>query len=154
MAAIAQSLYSDTLDGTRLLVSLAFGLTTAARNLIGDLRDIAHDKGTFCVSFGKRASNYVAVGLKICASAIFISISGEALVAYPLLAESAMQLSSKDDYKMHKLSVLGLATTLVNFALCSAGMAQAMVATTFCYLSVLAINFFYEKVPRRSNPPS
>jgi hypothetical protein len=148
---ISQLLYTPAISAKQMAVAGAVGMLTAARNLIGDLRDIKYDRKTFCVVHGEPASNAVAASLKLGAAAIIAAAAGTAFAPLPLIVESVMQFFNRNNHDMHRLSVLGTATTLGNLALATAGLAPAIIIGNLLYLSGMFNLFFYRRLARRSN---
>ncbi len=148
---ISQLLYTPAINAKQLAVAGAVGMLTAARNLIGDLRDIRYDEKTFCVAYGKNASNAVVATLKFGAAGILASVAGTVFAPFPLIVEGAMQFFSRNNHDMHRLSVLGTAATLGNVALAFAGLAPGIILINLLYVSGMFNLFFYRKLARRSN---
>jgi 4-hydroxybenzoate polyprenyltransferase len=126
-------------------------MAIAARNLIGDLRDMKHDKKTFPVVFGETASMMTASLLKISACGILYATFGTLLVAAPLLLESAIGLFYKHHQNMHRISVVGISVTLANVILANLNLMEATILVNLVYLSSLVGTVFYNKVARASN---
>ncbi|MFH2106854.1 MAG: hypothetical protein ABII22_06340 [Candidatus Micrarchaeota archaeon] len=147
----SQCFYTSTLSTKSLLVGGAVGLAIAARNLIGDLRDIKYDKKTFPIVFGETTSMVTASLLKIGACGLLYATFGSVLMGAPLLIESAIGVFYKHHQNMHRISVVGFSATLANIVLANLGIMEATILVNLVYLSSLVGTVFYNKVARASN---
>ena len=151
----SQLLYSSILMPIHFSIGIVICLVLAARNLIGDLRDIRHDEKTFCKVFGETQAKFVAVGLKLGAAVALYSVTDSAfdsvLLSFPLIVESILTLTNKNYQNLHRISVLGTSVTLGNLILETTGLGTAVILTDLIYLSGLINVVFYMKVPRSSN---
>lgn len=149
--AIAALCYSS-LKPEFFLVGIAVGGVISSRSLSGDLRDVAFDKLTFPVAFGGFAASSVVSLLKLFASFLATSLFGSLYISFPLLAECALQVLSRNNYKLHKLYVIGSVVFLANMALSAAQLHSALLFTNLIYAGVLLSEISYHKIPRQSNP--
>ena len=147
----SQYLYSPALNTRHFLMGLAVAGMTAARNLIGDLRDQKYDEKTFNKRFGERAGRFVASGLKLGAAAAVFFATGSVFVSAPLLIESVLSLVHKNNQHLHRISVLGVSATLGNIVLANIGLGAGMILTNLLYVSGLLNIITYNMVPRESN---
>lgn len=145
-------LFTPTLTSFDWLVALAIAFVIAARNLTGDIRDVSHDRSTFPVVYGKRASQSLVALLKLAAHAALTVATGSFLVGLPLSFEAFLQYAHADQYAMHRLSVIGTAAVLANLGLTFFGLSEAIPFLLFVYLSCVLSMFYYEQVPRPTNP--
>jgi hypothetical protein len=148
--AISQLLYSPALNLRHYALAAAVGAMTAARNLIGDLRDVKYDEKTFAVLYGRTPSDCVVAGLQLSAAAL-IAVAASPLASLPLVAQASLQFVCKNANKMHRLAVFSSSLTLGIIAAVMGGMEAAIVAGTVLAASAALNVFSYMKVPRRSN---
>jgi hypothetical protein len=148
--AVSQMLYTPELSLKHLALAAAVGAMTAARNLIGDLRDVKYDPKTFPVLYGKKASDCAVAGLQISAAAL-IAVVASPLASLPLVAQAGLQFVCKNGNKMHRLAVFGSSLTLGIIA-AQAGSLEAAIAASVVLCISAAFNLrYYMRVPRRSN---
>jgi hypothetical protein len=148
--ATACLLYGN-LGTVQLLAAIAVFLMTCARSLVGDLRDVKFDRTTLPVRIGERAARKVAVALKV-AAAVAVSAITSPLCAFPLFAKAALHGVHKNDYDHHRASVVVSSAVLANLAFAGMGSLQSTVIVNLVFLTVILGMFYYEKVPRPSNP--
>lgn len=144
----AMLFFSPVISVTSAVLGLAVGVAIAARNLVGDLRDVKHDEKTFPVVFGTSTAIGLVVVAKLGAAIVFSSLAGQ-LAGFALAAEGLLQLGFKDNYKLHMLSVAGAQATYALVA--TLNLPEAQLAIVLLYLTALPLILFYDSVPRKSN---
>lgn len=151
----ARLMYGTELQLRDFAFAAVIGMMTSARNLVGDIRDMAHDKKTFCVRYGKGAADAVVVGLKGTAAAGIATLTGSLLAPLPLIIESVLQLACKNNFKLHRWGVFGTTLTLAGIAIANVesmmkgvGMQFGIAIGGTVALSALLNIWTYEKVPR------
>jgi hypothetical protein len=147
----SQLMYSAQLSPKHFLIALAIGTMTAARNLIGDLRDMKYDAETFCVKYGVKHSKFVTGALKAVAAVAISFAVGTPLAALPIIVGSIAQSIDKNYQNMHRLAVFESLAVLGNILFASIGSVPGMIAMNLAYLSVMLNLKTYEAVPRPSN---
>jgi hypothetical protein len=135
---------------TPWLVSFIIFLLYMGRNLVADVRDIAFDRHTFSVYFGKRASYYVVFSCFFLSSIALFQLTSALLVALPSFIISGILLFYDEGFTLHRIALLVTSTTCINLTLYNQG--SLLPFTTLLFLAIVSNFIFYEQVARPSNP--
>jgi len=138
------SFYSVDLIYQNVFIGIILLSITNARNLIGDVRDVAYDKFTFPKKFGTTLGLLVAILLII----IGIILTPEITIAFPLIIIAILIAIFRDGYFLHNAFVLTTIFYLSNFIYFL--LSVDLLIPNLIFISVL-LGFTYKLVTRRSN---
>jgi hypothetical protein len=149
--AIGLLLYLPTLSPSHHLIILSVGLMTAARNLVGDMRDIKYDQDTFPVAYGLQTARYVAGGLKVIAFLVLFGVTHDFFALIALITGAFLCIYLPNQQTLHRILVIGSTALISSLAMTALGMAVGVVFIALLYLSCVSNLVFYTAVRRRSN---
>lgn len=150
----ARMFFSTSLDAAAAALGLAVLLLYTARALVGDLRDVAHNreagKRTFPVTFGVPVCTVVTVGLVLAAAGVLTGVFGSVQLTVPLLLTALPLALYKNGYVLHQLMIFATTYTHINVILFLTG--GHLRFSNLVYAGVLLNMVCYPLLARRSNP--
>ncbi|EKE20276.1 MAG: hypothetical protein ACD_8C00028G0001 [uncultured bacterium] len=146
--------FSKTISLSSIVLSVVIFLVFIARSLIGDIRDIKHNKiankKTFPVTFGIAKSIAVISLLLITTGILIVAYFGQPQIATPLLLLCVGFLFTKNGFILHQLSIL--TTSFFFISLIALMTNQNIFFFNLIFLGIWMNMIFYPLLERKSNP--
>lgn len=150
----ALTFYAEGVTRQAAVTAVLVFLMTAARGLVGDIRDVRHNrearKKTFPVTFGVASARVVAVALLLAAAAVEATYFGAATVALPALLFASAVAVHRNGYALHQLSIV--TTSFFSACLIAHLTGQSLSFVNLIYVAVFLNLATYPLLERKSNP--
>ena len=147
-------LLSNSVDRIQIIISIFIFLIYTARALIGDMRDLKHNKEahkkTFPVTFGMNACKGFMIFLLLITLLLQILIFDSYLISVPLALFAITLLFYNNGYVLHQLFVLTSSFFSLNLIYYFTN--QNLIIINLIYLGILLNFIFYPLLQRKSNP--
>jgi 4-hydroxybenzoate polyprenyltransferase len=149
----ALMLYTNSINYLQLIIAISIFLLYSSRSLIGDLRDVKHNKGTnkktFVVNYGVKLSivlvEIILVLCIICLMQIF-----NILVFFPLILFGTTILFFRNGYVLHQLIII--VTSFISINLIITLTSNTLIFSNLIFVGLFLNMIFYPLLQRKSNP--
>ncbi len=142
-------LYTGGINLQSILVAAIIFSISAARNLIGDIRDIKFDEHTFAVKRGARASYWVAILSYVLGAGIGFYLFKNVVLLYPFLLQILVIIFFRKAYTLHRCSLTFASFLIVELFFTNNPL--VLLFLNLLFTAVLSNFIFYNLVPRPSN---
>lgn len=149
----ALMIYTRTIGLVHINIMIVIILMYSARALIGDIRDIHHNKvmnkKTFVVNYG-RLMSMILIGILLLAGHLILLQDFSILVGLPLFLFFSTILFYGNGYVLHQLMIITTSFTSLNLIAYFVNL--NLIFTNLIYIGLLLNLVFYPLLDRKSNP--